>query len=108
MLKPSVESKLTCGKSHDYQNSQFLAWQLCKVIAASSDLQSNSARVHAPRQSLKPPRSYKMPRGKKKADPEPEPDENELMEDAVRVPPGPDRNPLDNSQNFASRHPPPR
>mmetsp|Transcript_1402 Transcript_1402/g.6266 ORF Transcript_1402/g.6266 Transcript_1402/m.6266 type:complete len:102 (+) Transcript_1402:888-1193(+) len=53
-----------------------------KVIAASSDLQSNSARAHAPRQSLKPPRSYKMPRGKKKADPEPEPDENELMEDA--------------------------
>ena len=49
-----------------------------------------------------------MPRGKKKADPAPEPDENELMEDAVRVPPGPDRNPLDNSQNFASRHPPPR
>lgn len=107
MLKPSVESKLTCGKSHDYQNSQFLG-SFAKVIAASSDLQSNSARAHAPRQSLKPPRSYKMPRGKKKADPEPEPDENELMEDAVRVPPGPDRNPLDNSQNFASRHPPPR
>jgi hypothetical protein len=50
-----------------------------------------------------------MPRGKKKADPEPEPDENELMEEEeVRFPPGPDRNPLDNSQNFASRHPPPR
>jgi len=46
-------------------------------------LSESQTREHtAPRHSLKSPGSCKMPRGKKK-EPAPEPEENEVMEDAA-------------------------